>query len=191
MHFNDQRHVFVTFNYLSVRDVNVQWNTYLHKIAYFCFPVPYNYIWSVILYFIGCFNWQVHQISLFPATVTDSGCFQYVDSLFSCLTIFSTMCCPMLSCLAVIYRFDERLGQDPRACSTVSSCESQRQHLALIVESFSPFSGGFCCYLLLLHGIYVAFDMQGDATVAHINGYCSYGVACFSMLLDGRISALS
>ena len=137
MHFIDQRHVFVSFNYLSVRYVNVQWNTYLHKIAHFCFPVPYNYIWSVILYLLAVIIGKFHQISLFPVTMTDSGRFLYVDSLFSCLTISSMMCCPMVSCLAVIYRFDEMLGQDPRACSTVSSCELQRRQMALIVGSFS------------------------------------------------------
>ena len=88
---------------------------------------------TLLVVLIGMFR----QISLFPITGTDSGRFWYVDSLFSCLTISSTMCCLTLSCLAVVYRFDERLGQDPRACSTVSSCESQRRHLVLIVGSFS------------------------------------------------------
>ena len=110
--------------------ISTRWHTFVSLFYITTSGLLYSTLLAIL---IGKF----HQISLFPVTVTDSGHFRYVDSLFSCLTISSTMCCPTLSCFAVVYRFDERLGQDPRACSTVSSCESQRRHLALIVGSFS------------------------------------------------------
>ena len=140
---------------------STRWHTFVSLFYITTSGLLYSALLAVL---IGKF----HQISLFPVTVTDSGRFQYVSSLFSCLTISSTMCCPTLSCLAVVYRFHDRLGQDPRACSTVSSCELQRRHLALIVGSFSLcFWVAFVaisCFCMAF-GIYVAFNMRGDTTV--------------------------
>ena len=110
--------------------ISTRWHTF---VSLFHITTSGLLYYTLLAVLIGMF----HQISLFPITVTNSGHFQYVDSLVSCLTISSTMCCPTLSCLAVVYRFDERLGQDPRACSTASSCELQRRHQALIAGSFS------------------------------------------------------